>query len=1003
MDEKLARKLRQISRSVQSQEANILNGMAQGQVINGRAIVIVNGRRIEAIASGAVPYGPCQIYRTDGQWYVKSSIDNRTESVATVIDRKNREQAVEEEDAIALLYRKLSGQSVKILFSRNSSDNTKREYYVGGDREVPTKIYEVANDGNFYEAYLDNTGLGLEDFTFSINGRTANHREITTIDKTGIYTTITPRSNEINVYSDFVRYVGHGQWIGGVFVPGYRIVSGSDPYNPDDPYDPNDPYDADDPYNPDDPYGGGGGKTTYTVIPDPESILFTGGGTLELKYNDNFVRYSVLNFEFTTAIALNFKEWTHLQGNYTYDYSVSSGTSFPELNGGTQTTLLSADIFNNSFTFSRNDLIGVRGGIELPSQYERLSQGIFLAFANTQDTVYYDVTYEAEVVHYPLGTTIAEVVPDDDRTYFVPIERVDANQQTHVKILYTKKTITPKINGSAIENEPVAGFGFANIYTQIKDVAISSNNPYAINITSNTTISGEGLLGGISNINSLYGGITYYQYQDKIAFVSEEAFAVGKNISLLTTVSSADRTPEKQYLLCTGTIVGFSSPTNSYGDSIFPVTLQIDLVSKQEVPFHWKALYIRNELSLVWIEEHQSLSHLFRNVDNTVIDTPFSREIGNFEFLPSAPVNPVPLFSRIQASSNHLCINFTERVFSAVNLSLVNTIKTTDSIAYVDTYSLVQGTEGYEVEANGLQAVFCHNLGLSGVANWQIHSTSYYTPGVLPPVKMGGFSTPFELRQTLADIAIASTYSKTAIIATFKEDKQSDRYNKIVLQQIDKRKKKVVTETIFEYPEAIPNELPWSKDWRKNYTQSYLIEPGPSSDTCSDRFASDPFVQVKGNELYRINPYQLIGEEVVQEGVAIALLSPLTTESEIATLTTAIATSVSEDSVLEFRFVRENETEAIAYCGIFQSADAGETTLEIVPPSESIPTSAAVRVLTNTFKRLVQERNVTATVEVWKLNRTEVSCEVTGNPRKRKIKVKKIESGFSLVGATLLL
>lgn len=135
---------------------NVRVGTSTGTQQDGTVNVRTEqGDSINAIAASYCPSGPTVAYKSsEGKWYAFSLIAQETEKETTVLKRRRRGKREKQ-------------NNLKILFSVLNGNI--REFYIGGDRVNPTKIYEFDETSeDLQEAYISNTGSGRNDYIVDI-------------------------------------------------------------------------------------------------------------------------------------------------------------------------------------------------------------------------------------------------------------------------------------------------------------------------------------------------------------------------------------------------------------------------------------------------------------------------------------------------------------------------------------------------------------------------------------------------------------------------------------------------------------------------------------------------------------------------------------------------------------------------------------------------------------------------------------------------------------------
>lgn len=878
-----------------------------------------------------------------------------------------------EQDAVAVLFRELSGKSIKVLFSKKSADGTKREFYVGGDREVPAKIHEVPlvfnSISNLVEAYLNNTGLEENEFIFACK----DFNELVTIDNGTQYSyqfleDTTPEGGEglrPDGYDARIdaEFMGFGTWIGGKLVREFDFTE-------------------DDPYTSADESGVVSGYPFYS-----DNLNNTYGMTGTVVEQGDYELSQEITLSGNGSIYLFDRQWQYYGGEANYLSIESSSSLYIDSQYTLSTGLV---IFDSSIPPLKS--VRLYNDTELdPASLER-EEIIFLPLLSDRQSLLWQLATFNKTIQG--GNSL--VSSKTFKTFY-------KNKELKNDPIFwgvTPNSVVEQLNPEAIALPVRISLSYVeDSISPIPHTSIRKENNNSESNTEFTPVDIEGL-GLISD--ALIEAIV-------INPVSQEL---------------SDR-----YWKLTGTIV---SASVNYANDLYTLVVEVDFTQRTAIAFDWKIQNVRESADahngFIYTVKEKGLQEIWlgANADTFVFkSTFFDSTLSGSPFL-----NPVPSRNIREAGSviggydaftpyrpilggSTAIINFWKNNLNKISDHLYfaerdREIGFSDRLIYADSAQFVlNDSDQYEIELTGLRSHFCYSLQIpSGTPNnqWEIHSVSYYEQGT--GIKIGGFGTPFELLQGLAEFAIASNVSKSFFLATFKEQQTSDRYNQLTLQYVNRRTQEI-QQIDLSHPDPVPASEPWLLDWRKSLTQSYLLSPAPDDSPCVDKYRGNPYAQIKGDRVYLIDPYQLIGEpvEVPLGGVAIA--SSVAIGATSLQLTAPIGVTLTGGELLSVSITTNGETTTQSV-GIRESVEPDESIvpIELIEFAIDINSGAiALKVFTNTFKILIQQQDVTIEVKNYPTSIEDNAC-VLGEPSIKRVKVKRIAEDNSepqqIIGAFLL-
>ena len=200
--DEVVRKLQQLIASQSNFQLGILTSSAgSGGLVTAR---LPDGTQVTAKAGNDCSGGECSLFRLeDGTYIAMSGNASQFVSRQTTTYRKSTPS-----DKIE------TGKYLKVLFSK--VENTKRVFYIGGDRKEPEKIHETDASDVVNAAYLSCTGEGKDKWVVALALQRATSVTIWHITaKESEKASWTDATNEIY---PLLTYNGFGMWSAGTFV-----------------------------------------------------------------------------------------------------------------------------------------------------------------------------------------------------------------------------------------------------------------------------------------------------------------------------------------------------------------------------------------------------------------------------------------------------------------------------------------------------------------------------------------------------------------------------------------------------------------------------------------------------------------------------------------------------------------------------------------------------------------------------------------------------------------
>lgn len=980
MDERsLRRKLQELSRQAAREETNVLTGTSQGQVVNGRVTVIVDGKRISAIAQGNVPYGPCQLYKVGGEWHVKSSIDNRVESTTTVIDRKNRETPTQE-DAIALLFRQVASSNFKVLFS--VVNGTKQEFWVGGDTPNPRKIYEIDYLGYFVRGYLNNTGVGETDFIFSV--------KTPTLFYSNIEGTIASSAFSPTDFRRFARYCGNGLWAGTYpSMPKVVFPSGGG---------------EEDPYGGgggEDPYGGGGygedyrEEVTYPVQNDAVDTLngFTGTCTFVEERQGNISINSItLTGSGTNTAYFYFTDWELHQGTATYDY-------FAFLQGDVDIEVPNISYlewnFNNAIAFNKfgidfNVSFSSTGNYHTSPDPVAIEEKVLSAtcpdFLSFSDGNILHVKEETSAILENLPPSSSPGSGIDAEGYYYEIGEPSLSSYNYNYKARGKNNRTIYFNQTALNDD----FVFVHYLTTTNTTPnITGENP-----TFNFTF--------IFNRFTIYDELTSSFYKNSFGLGEHALFAIASLLDKQYRIvvknpdwESGDARSDRYvlYFAQANAIVSILVNNAEPDNPIYTVTLQLSAAKISTIGFDTKikspTALSGNTYGVIYSIEQSIGQILFSSAsvlrqydyfgylssspvtgDITIAENYYlaidlgpptsssiilDRWLGNRYIRPGYTVKAFPLTNNSELRVNNLNMRGDLFFYSEVDPSVKETT--------IELFAEAWQIENDKLIHKGLRSQTCYALGTTN-PNFEIHAVSYYESPV--EYRLGGVRSPVELIRGLIDFAILSANGRN-FIATYKTGKSGSTFEKIIVQTGSG-----TNFNTLEFSSSAPIEN--IKDWRKSLTHSYLVAPPNDENSCITLYRDNPFASVKGDRLLLVNKYELLGQTVLRSFVLAASAGVNATQLQF---TESVGSGISSDFALQIHLGSGEKL----VVGIKHPPFATGTIIQIEKLPVALGAGLTCDIMTETLARKVKTQKVNATVKLFSLQAGE-SCNVVARGTK---------------------
>ena len=201
-DKNIAARLRQLIQSQSNfQQGRLTSSAGTGGLVTAK---LPDGTQVTATAGNDCSGGDCSLFRLeDGSYIVMSGNASQLVSKQTTTYRKSTPP--EDPD---------QGKYLKVLFSK--VENTKRVFYIGGDRTTPVKIHEADATDVVKAAYISCTGEGKNKWVVAL-----------AIQKSIAITIwhITAKEAEKKSWVDtkneiypLLTYNGFGMWSAGTFI-----------------------------------------------------------------------------------------------------------------------------------------------------------------------------------------------------------------------------------------------------------------------------------------------------------------------------------------------------------------------------------------------------------------------------------------------------------------------------------------------------------------------------------------------------------------------------------------------------------------------------------------------------------------------------------------------------------------------------------------------------------------------------------------------------------------
>ena len=198
----VARKLQELIDS----QSNFQLGQLTSSASTGGTVTakLPNGRTVTAKAGNDCSGGQCSLFRLeDGTYIAMSGNASSLISQQTTTFRQSRTTSPTE-----------SGKYLKVLFSK--VEDSKRIFYIGGDRSLPEKVHETSESDVVRAAYISATGEGKDKWVVALalqagTAVTIWHITATESEKRSW----TDANNEI---FPLLTYNGFGMWSAGTFI-----------------------------------------------------------------------------------------------------------------------------------------------------------------------------------------------------------------------------------------------------------------------------------------------------------------------------------------------------------------------------------------------------------------------------------------------------------------------------------------------------------------------------------------------------------------------------------------------------------------------------------------------------------------------------------------------------------------------------------------------------------------------------------------------------------------
>ena len=198
----VARKLQELIDS----QSNFQLGQLTSSASTGGTVTakLPNGRTVTAKAGNDCSGGQCSLFRLeDGTYIAMSGNASSLISQQTTTFRQSRTTSPTE-----------SGRYLKVLFSK--VEDSKRIFYIGGDRSLPEKVHETSESDVVRAAYISATGEGKDKWVVALalqagTAVTIWHITATESEKKSW----TDTNNEI---FPLLTYNGFGMWSAGTFI-----------------------------------------------------------------------------------------------------------------------------------------------------------------------------------------------------------------------------------------------------------------------------------------------------------------------------------------------------------------------------------------------------------------------------------------------------------------------------------------------------------------------------------------------------------------------------------------------------------------------------------------------------------------------------------------------------------------------------------------------------------------------------------------------------------------
>ena len=201
-DKNIAARLRQLIQSQSNfQQGRLTSSAGTGGLVTAK---LPDGTQVTATAGNDCSGGDCSLFRLEDGSYIAMS-GNASQLVSQQITTYRKSTPPEDPD---------QGKYLKVLFSK--VENTKRVFYIGGDRTTPVKIHEADATDVVKAAYISCTGEGKNKWVVAL-----------AIQKSTAITIwhITAKESEKKSWVDtkneiypLLTYNGFGMWSAGTFI-----------------------------------------------------------------------------------------------------------------------------------------------------------------------------------------------------------------------------------------------------------------------------------------------------------------------------------------------------------------------------------------------------------------------------------------------------------------------------------------------------------------------------------------------------------------------------------------------------------------------------------------------------------------------------------------------------------------------------------------------------------------------------------------------------------------